>query len=428
MQKIKITKNPYLFFVPFLIISIIYVLIFPTHGHFGDEPRYLLFAKNLLHGYYSRPAPDIDIGNGPGYSILLMPFVFMRLPLVSMTILNAIFYYLSIVLIYKTIVGFVGFRKTIVFCLFWAFYINLYMFMPKICNETFSTFLISLIAFCIIRSFNNEGDSVSKKYIILSGVFIGYLALTKPIFGFVLLFLLIGNTLLWIFNRSSQNYRKSLIIILLALLTNAPYLIYTYNLSGKIFYWSSFGGDNLYWMSTPNKNEYGSWNPLDALKRDSIAKNYFPGDEEYVKSNYRKDFHEISKYKGIDQDDVFKRLAINNIKSHPIKFVQNCICNIGRILFDIPYSYTLQSQHNLICLPFNGLIVVLILFCMIPTYFNWKKIPFSIRFLIFFILIYLGGSVLGSAETRMFTHAVPIILIWIAYIIKKWIVFKPRFD
>jgi hypothetical protein len=74
-----------------------------------------------------------------------------------------------------------------------------------------------------------------------------------------------------------------------------------------------------------------------------------------------------------------------------------------------------------------GVLVLLILFCIIPTLMNWKKIPFSVRFMLFFVLIYLGGSTLGSAEIRMFTLVVPIILLWIAFILVKTIKIKFTF-
>ena len=84
MKKVEIFKNPYLLFLPFLIAFIIYVVINPTDGKFGDQPRYLLYANNLVHGFYSTPAPNIWLINGPGYPIILTPFVAMKLPLISL--------------------------------------------------------------------------------------------------------------------------------------------------------------------------------------------------------------------------------------------------------------------------------------------------------------------------------------------------------
>jgi hypothetical protein len=68
------------------------------------------------------------------------------------------------------------------------------------------------------------------------------------------------------------------------------------------------------------------------------------------------------------------------------------------------------------------------LFGLIPTFLNWRKINYAIRFMLFFALLYFGGSILGSAETRMFVVIVPILLIWIAYIIQKSMKIKLKFD
>src|SRR5690349_1086566 len=40
----------------------------------GDEWRYLYYADNLLHGFYS-PHDRVFLWNGPGYPLLLAPFV-----------------------------------------------------------------------------------------------------------------------------------------------------------------------------------------------------------------------------------------------------------------------------------------------------------------------------------------------------------------
>jgi hypothetical protein len=44
-----------------------------------------------------------------------------------------------------------------------------------------------------------------------------------------------------------------------------------------------------------------------------------------------------------------------------------------------------------------------------------------------FCFLYLGGSILGSAETRMFTMVVPILLLWVAYILGKTLKVNVKF-
>ncbi|MEP6950558.1 MAG: hypothetical protein ABI863_14835 [Ginsengibacter sp.] len=413
----RLPKNPWLLFLPFLLFYIALALIFPTNGTVGDENRYLMFSQNLLHGFYSPPAPDIDIGDGPGYPMLILPFLALGLPLIYITLLNAVLYYLSVILLFKALQQVTSPPMTLAFSLFWACYYNPYQNLPLIIPETFTAFLISLLIFCLLKAFNPENSKKTKKYIYLSGFIIGYIALTKVIFGYVLLCMLIGSGLFWIINRKNPNYRKTVLVFLMAITTSLPYLLYTYHMTEKVFYWGTSGGENLYWMSTPFEDENGSWIqfPIDPKTK----KNTIPGAEERITLNHQKDLDEILKYKGAEKDSAYQKIAIENIKSHPVKFLKNCCSNIGRILFNYPYSYTLQKNTTLLRLPFTGTILLLMLFCMVPTFINWRKIIFPMRLLLYFVLLYFGGSILASAETRMFTLVVPILLFWIAYIIQK---------
>ena len=429
MKQLKLPQNPFLLFLPFLVLYIIIVLVFPTEkGTYGDEARYLIYARYMIDGFL--PLTDLDfdyLGNGPGYPILLMPFVALHIPIIWIAIMNAGFLYFSIILLFKTGLKFLSFRSTFIMSLFWAFYFNSYVYIGKILPEIFTLFLVCLLIFNLVYVFSS---AKSKKYIYFSGFIIGYIALTKPVFGYVLLCLFVGGIILWVLKREVKNYKTVIVILSIALATTTPYLIHTYNKTGKIFYWSSLGGQNLYWMTEKRDDyEYGSWiadhgQPLDLEMKNRYLNNF----EERVKINHQKNFEEINKYKGIARDDAYKRIAINNIKSHPLNYLQNCISNVGRMLFNFPYSYKLQTPDTLLRLPFTGVIVVLMLFCIIPTFKNWRKIDFSIRFMLLIALTYFGGSILGSAETRMFTVIVPLLLCWLAYICERAFKIKLKFD
>lgn len=412
----------------------------------GDEGKYLEYATNILHGYYSRPAPNIYLGVGPGYPLILVPFLFLHIPLIFVALMNAFFYYFSIILLYKALIRIVSINFAVAVSMFWALYYNAYEFFPLILPETISPFLISLFLYLLVKANETENSKINK-YIYLSGITFGYIALTKIIFGYVLLFLVAGNFFLWIADRNSINYRKGLIILLVALATTMPYLVYTYHLTGRIYYWGTVGGNNLYWMSTPYNEEYGGWFPDPLPEMDTTAKlvsvkefrktehqfiknnnNYIPGTDDYIRFNHLKDYEEINKYTGVEQDDVYKRIAFQNIKNHPLKFAENCFSNLGRILFHYPYAYKPQKPHTLIRFPLNGIISVLLLFCIIPTLLNWKRMMFAIRFLLIVFFLYFGGSLLGSAETRMFTVIVPILLLWISYILQRVLKIKLKFE
>ena len=186
----------------------------------------------------------------------------------------------------------------------------------------------------------------------------------------------------------------------------------------RIFYLGT-GSDNLYWMTTPYNGELGDWKG--PLTRNPVEYgNYnIPGAENILKANHQEEYEKIYKLEGLAQDDEFKKIAINNIKTYPLKYLQNIFFNISRMVFHYPFSYAVQRPKPLFVFPLNGIIVTLTLLCLVPTFINWKKIIFPIKFLLFFALIYLGGSSLISSEVRMFTTIIPILLFWIAFVMNR---------
>jgi hypothetical protein len=420
MRNLKFTRNPYLLFFPFLLLFFVIVLFVHTDKLEGDESGYLLFAQNLLHGFYSPPAPGINLWWGPGYPLLLVPFQALHLPLISITLMNAVFQYLSVVFLFKAMLCFVEFRKALFFSLFWAFCFSSYHFMSLILTEPLIIFLISLLVLSIVRAFNGP----INKFVFLSGFILGYIALTKVIFGYVLLFLLLWNVLLLIKNRKENDYKKTALILLIAFITVMPYLLYTYNLTGRFYYWGNSGGMSLYWMSNPCENEYGSWinEKLNQNKKNEVAECAIP----LLKMNHQKDIDEVSKYKGVQKDDAYKRIAIQNIKKYPVKYGKNVLANISCLMFDFPQTYT--YQRPLLKIWYFSILYTLMLISFVLTIFNWRKIPFYIKFIVVFAFIYLGGSSMVSGASRQFIIIVPALLIWIAYVFDKSILVKIRFD
>jgi len=421
-------KNPWFIFLPFLAIYVILVITFPTQLRIGDEIRYCWYADNLTHGFYSPPQPDIILWNGPGYPITLVPIIALQLPDVCLTILNALFMYVSVVLLFIALKKYVSFKVALIFTIFWATYIDMFASIIFVLSESLTALIITLLLYYIVKTF----ESSSKKHLFISGLLLGYLVLTKIIFAYVILVLLAGLILLWMLNLKNLNYRKGTVIILIAFATTSPYLIYTYQLTGRFFYWGNSGGQQIYWMSTPFPEEYGDWmSPLLNFKNDFNGR--FASNDSLLKVRHQKDMNEIDnlKYKylfdGTSQDDAFKRFAIRNIKQHPAKYFLNCIANTGRMVFGFPFSYKKESPLTLITMPWKTVLLTFILLCLIPTILNWRKLIFSLRFILIFTLIYLFGSTLVSAYPRMFDVIVPVLLFWIALIMSKSLTIKTRF-
>ena len=96
------------------------------------------------------------MGNGPGYSMLIVPFVALKLPLITITLLNAVFYYFTIVLIFKIASKFASFFKSFILSLFWVCYYNIYEWMPVVLPEVFGVFLVCLLFFLLVKVFEKQ--------------------------------------------------------------------------------------------------------------------------------------------------------------------------------------------------------------------------------------------------------------------------------
>ncbi|HMH31856.1 MAG TPA: hypothetical protein VK543_02440 [Puia sp.] len=414
-------KNPFLLFSPFLVLDIL--IVSKLHGIVlsGDGPRYLAFADNLIHGFYSPPPPSINLWSGPGYPIILIPFVLLKAPFISITILNALFHYFSMILLFKSLVQVVSIKKAIFFSFLWAIYFVAYDQIPHIATEPFTFFLATVIIYCLVKSFlqNKLAGTIG------SGIGLGYLALVKVMFGYVLLALLILYFALLLINRNSRVYKQALLILAIAFATASPYLFYTYKLTGKIFYWGNSGGMSLYWMSTPYKNEYGDWQPNDLntlLKPPSDPHPFKGTDSNDIKykafanliQNHDRDYREIYKADGTERDDLFKQKAIRNIKQNPSKFLMNCLSNMGRLLFNVPYTWKFQDPTMLVRIVINSILFTFILITSMITIYKWRKIGPLLKFILFLVSIYFLGSTMVSAYSRIFYIVVPFIIFWMA--------------
>jgi len=414
-KKSTFLLNPYFIFLPFLLLF--FFIVFRLHADAieGEENRYYEFAQNLLNGFYSPPPPHINLWSGPGYSIFLIPFVGLKLPLITITLANAVLLYLAIIFLFKSLRKVVSFRHSLVFSCILGFYYNLYKELPYIITEIFTVFLLSLLIYCIACTFLDR----SRKHLVATGFLLGWLALTKVIFGYVILIMLAGTLLLWLLHRQNKNFRMGFMVVLMALITNLPYLAYTHHLTGRFPYWANSGGMSLYWMSSPYEGEFGDWHD-----ETLVDVNFAPYQDsayavDLIKKHHQQDYNEVYSYTGIEQDDAFKRIAIRNIKAHPAKYIQNIVSNAGRLVFNYPYAYRYETYHSLLRVVVNGILLTMILFFMIPTILNWRRLLYPIQFLMALVTFYMGATVLVSAYPRQYYVMLPIFLFWMAYMAQQ---------
>ncbi len=385
-------------FLPLLILYLAVILVASNDMFWGDEGGYVSLAQNFARGYYSSEG-EVNLWWGPGYPIILIPFVLLQLPWMVSRLLNAFFLFFGIFYFYSALRLYIRGRYASYFSYIVGIYIPFLRYIPNLINETLVILLVCgfLYHFC---KFHQNGKFLWH-HLLIASFYLGYLTLTKALFGYVLLVGLLLFLVFYIWKRKSY-LKKTVFVYCLALLFCLPYLLYTYSLTGRIFYWGSSGGMSLYWMSTPHENEYGDWHSVeDVHEIPELSK------------NHREFFSSLADLSQIQKDDAFRNRAIYHIGRNPGKYFQNWVANLGRLLFNYPYSYTPQKLSTFFFIIPNAFVFVLSVLCIYPCFKRRKQIPYEICALMLFVLIAFFGSSLLSAYARQFYPLVPIVALWI---------------
>lgn len=406
-------------FLPLLIFYVLLILLFSTDVLAADEGRYYRYALNLLDGFYA-DINNPELHNGPGYPLVICLLVLFKSPYIIIKLLNVLFLIGAVLFFYKTLIIYISHKKAIAFSYLMGLYTALLKWMVYIHSESFTLFLACGFLYYYIQL--NRQKFKRSQNIILSAVFLGFLVLTKVIFGYVVICLLIGSFVFFILRRSNQ-IEKSLLVLIGSMAICLPYLFYSYSITGKVLYWGTQGGEILYWRTSPYPNEYGDWISADVVlgKREQ---DYF--DTTVMYNNHGAFIQSLDSYSIVQRDSLFKQKAISNIKEHPIKYIQNTGASALRLFFNYPFSYTQQKTTTYFYILPNMFLVIFLFFAYYLAIIKVRMVPFEIRFISLLSLVYLGGIILLNGRVRHLIPVLPLLIFFIIYVFRHLVIFKVR--
>ena len=392
--------------LPLVIVHVLIIAIY-SHGHpdlVRGENRYVTDAAKLIERRDPTMERDPVPWNGPGYPLFLVPFVFLNSPTAVLRFANAALVLLGSLYLMRSLRYFVEEKwgYVAVYCM--GLYPVLLKYLPRILTEPLCIFLACGLVFHLIHM--NRSSNRRKLHLVLAGVYFGYLALTKVLFGYV-----VGAAIL-IYLVASIIYRKrwalrALAVASIALAVCVPYLHRNYSLTGRVFYWAQSGGLSLYWMSSPMGEEYGDW--LTGTK---------PWLGGYWRAEKHHEFLEgLQDLSSVERDQILREVAVRNVLDHPGKFAKNWGANITRLFMHYPFSYKPHAAEDLRTVLPGSVLLVLCILCMIPTVVNWRSIPAGVQQALIVGLLYVGGNSLLSAYDRMLLPVFPVIALWLTYIL-----------
>ena len=169
-----------------LYLAISFTMSSPTFV--GDESSYVEYASQMVHGTSALPR-DFRLWWGPGYPFVLVPFIVLRLPWIAAKSLNAAFLFGAILyfheLMRRYIVGTSALAITIALGLYPPFMREA----PHLMTESLVFLLICSFMFHFCALYNSARRF--RLHLAAASLSLGYLALTKVFFGYVLIAVLV---------------------------------------------------------------------------------------------------------------------------------------------------------------------------------------------------------------------------------------------
>ena len=427
MKNYKIQLNDYLFTLPILVIFTINVLLLGENFPVSDGIRYWDTASDILDGFQKKSILDsYFLLNGPIYPLILAFLKGIGFSVKASIYFNAFFLYVGFTFFYKTLYQYISFKKSLLATYILVF-IDPFLFYwtAKLYSEPLAIFLVCFLIFYINRFIKSN----SKKDLLLSSFIFSILALTRVIFAYVALSIVILGFVGWFIFKSSL-FKNLLKLSVFSLVFCIPYLIFTYSVTKKVFYFSGNGGMLLYWTSSPYSSDMGEWHTLQ-INHDHFAERYskFSGlDSLYLRkvndiiineiNSNHKDFADSLKDKDIlEYDQALKDKAAANIKSYPISFIKNWILNTGRLLVGIPHAIYHKPPFSPHFTLLNTIKSSFLLFLLLVSLFlslrnKWIERQLLIS-TILILIIYLGGQSLLAVQSQRFLLPVYPLIIFI---------------
>jgi 4-amino-4-deoxy-L-arabinose transferase-like glycosyltransferase len=360
-----------------------------------DETRYLGFADNLTHGFYS-PPDAVQLWSGPGYPLLLAPFRAIGCGPGALRLLNAPLLFAAVWCFFRFLRNHFPHRAALLGACALGLYFPVWKFLPSLMTEVPALCLVCLLLWAwseILRR-----DRVSWAWLAAAGIAFAWLCLTRSIFGYVL-FACLATYLVCAALTRMRSARRLLLAHLLAAVLCLPWLGYTYARTGKLFCWATSGGMSFYWMTSGGEGEFfGDWQgPNEVRDTEELAP-------------HREFFSQLSRMNEVQRDDALKARARENLAAHPSVYLRNLAANLSRVFFSFPYTHTPQKLSTLFYALPNSFLLAFVTLALVRLAALSKVEGAALYPYLLFAGAGFAGTALLSAYPRMLFPFVPVML------------------
>ena len=364
----------------------------------GDEPPFLRYAHNLLHGVYATPGSSDAtqfLWHGPGLPALLAPLIALDVPLAALRLTGPLLLFAAILLFHRLL------RMSLPprWALGGAFALGLYAPFGEVVGPLHKEPLALVLLIAALLGVVGYLRDGRRRQLALAGLGFAALAMTRLEYGWVLVALLLAAAI-WLAATRAVAARRALAICALALAGCMPWLVYTHALTGRLLYWGNAGGLSLFWMA-PHPRQLGSWHAVHTVFRDPAL------------SAYRPFFTHLDTLAPLARDRALQQAARVDIAAHPLTYLLNLGANAGRMLFAAPFSVGLAPRLVGGYALFTLLLLGALGWALVRAWPYRARMPRATWPFVAFALAGFLVHLAPSAEPRLVMPLVPILL-WLA--------------
>jgi 4-amino-4-deoxy-L-arabinose transferase-like glycosyltransferase len=290
----------------------------------SDEQVFLDYAHRIGHGDYAlEGGRNVELlWFGPGFPLLLAPFVALGVPIEVLRLLGPLALVLALFAFHRLLRRYVSPTAAIAATACLAFYIPLYRLLPRLYTEPLAILLVVLALLNGTRGVR-DGD---RWRLVVAGLCLGAFALTRVEYGMVVAVALVLCAAAALVPAWRMVALRGAAVLAVGLAVCVPWLVYTHHVTGKQFYWGNSGGLSLYWMAPSQSGDLGEPHTADEVFSD-------PG-----LAPHRPFFRSIEPLAPVKEDEALRHEAVDRIEQDPAGYGRNLAANFSRLWLRWPIS------------------------------------------------------------------------------------------
>jgi 4-amino-4-deoxy-L-arabinose transferase-like glycosyltransferase len=397
-----VTRRELALLLPLLALYVAAWAVFPDRP--DDEASYVVLAERLTEGFYVTGDDDAildadpgspDLWFGPGLPALLAPLVALDAPLSVLRLTSVFVLFVAVLLMYVLARERWGPRVGLVAAYALGLYLPFLGLLSNLHSEVLAVLFVVVGMLGLARFVGRGGLT----WLALGGAGFAGLALTRVAYGWVLTVALLVLVVWWLVGRSRSTGRAAAVLAL-SLALCLPWLAYTHAKTDRVFVWGNSGSLSLYWMTSPHEGDLGDWQQAHLVFTDPALR------------PHREFFESLRGLPLAEQNAEIEGEALRNIGDHPGAYAENVVANISRMLFNSPYSRTLQQTNDVFYALPNAILLGAAVLCVLLLVPRRRALPPEAGPFALLAATAFGLHALVSAYPRMLAPIVPL-LVWL---------------